>query len=89
MNTLDTDFGWLFVAISAIFTLGLTPQWASRFYPASPTFLVRLAAPMIFALLASACFMGVAIQALMVIVVCGLTQIMVSRGAGRKSKPNR
>lgn len=87
MDTLDAPFGWLFVAMAALFALGLIPRWAVRFYPASPPFLVRLAAPIIFAVLASACFLGLSVQALTVVVVCGLTLIFVSRWAGRKSKP--
>lgn len=86
MNTLDTDFGWLFAAMAAIFALGLTPQGARRFYPASPKLPGRLAAPVVFALLAAACFAGVAVEALSVVVVGGVTQIGVSRWHGRKSK---
>jgi hypothetical protein len=79
MNTPDTGFGWLFVAMAAIFALGLIPRWAVRYYPTSPPFLVRLAAPVIFAVLASACFLGLAVKAFAVLIVCGMILILIRR----------
>lgn len=87
MDTLNTPFGWMFVMLTAIFTLGLMPHFARRFYPTAPPFAVHLAAPVIFALLASACFLGLAMKALSVVVVLGMAQIVVSRLRGRKQPP--
>lgn len=86
MNTLDTQFGWLFAAIAAIFAFGLIPRWTVHFYPTAPPFLVRLAAPIIFAVLATACFMGLAVKALSLVIICGMILIAISRWVGRKSK---
>lgn len=87
MNTLDTPFGWMFAALAALFTLGSTAPFARRFYPSAPSFLRRLAAPVIFALLAVACFRGAALPALSFVVILGAVQIVVSRRIGRKPRP--
>ena len=87
MNTLDTPLGWMFVALAAIFTLGIAPPFARRFYPGSPNFVRRLAAPVIFALLAAACFQGMALPALSLVVILGTALIAVSRRIGRKTPP--
>ena len=87
MNTPDTQLGWMFVAMAAIFALGLIPRWAVRFYPTAPPFLVRLAAPVLFAVVASACFRGLAVKALALVIICGMTLIFISRRGARKSKP--
>lgn len=88
MNALHTQFGWMFTAIAAIFALGLAPRFARHFYPASPNFLVRLAAPVSLATLGTACFMGMAIQALVAVVAVGVTLILISRGNGREQRPD-
>jgi hypothetical protein len=72
-------FAWMFAGIAVIFAFGLLPKLASRFYPASPAFRVRLAAPIIFALLAVACALGIAIQTLSAITIAGLTLIIGRR----------
>lgn len=87
MNTLDMGLGWMFAAIAALFTLGLMPLFARRFYPDSSGLLRRLAAPVIFLLLAVACFTGMALQALSLVVVFGLALIAMSRRKSRKSPP--
>lgn len=87
MDTLNTPFGWTFIIVAAIFTLGLMPRFARRFYPTAPRFLVRLAAPVIFALLATACFLGLALKALSIVVILGMAQIIVSQWRGRKQPP--
>ncbi len=84
MNTPDTQFGWMFVAIAALFTLGLIPRFARRFYPGSPSLLRRLAAPVIFLLLAAACFAGMALPSLSLVVLLGTAMIAVTRRKGRR-----
>ena len=87
MNTLETGFGWMFAAIAALFTLGLMPLFARRYYPGPTSLPGRLAAPMIFALLSVACFAGMALQALSLVAVLGVALIAVSRRNGRKPPP--
>lgn len=70
-----TALAWMFVTIAAIFALGLTPHFARRFYPDMPHFRRRLAAPIIFGLLAAACFTGLAVPALALTAALGLTQV--------------
>ena len=87
MNTLDTPLGWMFVALAAIFTLGLAAPFARRFYPSSPNLLRRLAAPVIFSLLAVACFRGGALPALVVVVIVGVGLIAIRRRSNQKPSP--
>ena len=61
---MSTDYflklmGWNFLLIAVVFALGLATPFARRFYPSSPSFVRRLAAPIIFIVLAVACFAGV------------------------------
>ena len=81
---MDTTFGWMFVGLAALFSLGIVPRGAGRFYPTRPGVRVRLAAPVIFGLLAVACFMGVGLPALSTVAVLGVAQILVSRRANRR-----
>ena len=75
MNTLWIALGWMFVALAAIYALGVAEPLARRFYPGSPGLLARLGAPLIFAGLAAACFQHFAIPALISIVTLGMVQI--------------
>jgi hypothetical protein len=89
MNTeLNNILGWMFVLLATIFSLGLTKLFAKRFYPASPGFSRRLAAPLIFGVLALACFMGTSFLALTLVVLLGSTQVVIShlkhRNASRR-----
>lgn len=77
----------MFVLLAAIFALGLTPRFAQRFYPDAPGFLRRLAAPILFALLAAVCFLGEALLALGVTAALGIVLICFSRWKTRKSTP--
>ena len=78
--------GWGFLLIAAIFSLGLARPFARRFYPGSPGFIPRLAAPVIFALLAAACFAGVGMLVFVLTATLGLTQIVVSRSRRRGTR---
>ena len=86
MNTLWITFGWMFVTLAAIYALGVAEPLARRFYPGSPGFLARLAAPLIFAVLAAACFLHVAVPALIVTVALGTVQIARSRWLRRRTR---
>jgi hypothetical protein len=83
---LNNIFGWMFVALAAIFLPGLTKLFAKYFYPASPGFSRRMAAPLIFSALALACFMGISFPALTLVVLLGLAQIIVSRLKRRNAR---
>jgi hypothetical protein len=77
-----TALGYLFVLVTALFALGLAPRLAPLFYPdyfAEPGLLRRLAAPVLFALLALSCFIGWGLQAFILTAVLGMAQIIVSR----------
>ena len=89
MHTLDTPFGWMFTAITALFALGLTARFAPHFYPKSPGFVVRLAAPTIFALLAAACFHSLALPTLAAVTALGLIQITVAWRGKRTAKTQK
>jgi hypothetical protein len=78
-------FGWCMVAVASIFALGLVPRLASRFYRGSPGFARRLAAPVIFSVLAAACFLGIGGELLILVAVLGLTQIIMSRRRKRRA----
>ncbi|BDI30714.1 hypothetical protein CCAX7_27650 [Capsulimonas corticalis] len=75
MDTLNIAFAGMFAALAAIFALGLTPQFSRRFYPESPGFFARLAAPVIFALLAMGSYWRMAIPSLVTIAVLGAIQM--------------
>ena len=86
MNTLHTQLGWMFAALAALFALGLAPRLAPRFYSAAPSAPRRLAAPVLFAALAVACFLGAAVQALSAVVIAGMPLIVSRRWEGRKHR---
>ncbi len=71
-----TTMGWMFVFMAAFFALGLLPQLAKRFYPDSARFRLRLAAPIIFGLMATACFIGLALPAMVLTVALGLPLVV-------------
>ncbi|HEX4612821.1 MAG TPA: hypothetical protein VH092_31795 [Urbifossiella sp.] len=73
--------GWTFLGLTALFSLGLVPRLASRFYPTRPVLLVRLAAPVIFSVLAAACFAGLAFPAVCVVAAVGTALIVRRRSA--------
>ena len=83
---MDATFGWMFVGLAALFSLGVVPRWAGRFYPTKPGLRVRLAAPVIFGLLAAACFVGAGFLALGTVVVLGGVQVLVNRRAQRRCR---
>ncbi|VTR94125.1 unnamed protein product [Gemmata massiliana] len=87
METFFVQSGWCFVALAAIFGLGLIPRLAPRFYPSSPGPLVRLVAPLIFAALGAACFIGFGLEALVSIALLGSVPVIVHRWRRRKTGP--
>jgi hypothetical protein len=79
--------GWMFVALAGIFALGMAKPFARYYYPGLPGFPRRLAAPLIFGILAAACFMGIGRAALIFVVLLGLTLAVIGRWRGRNDKP--
>ncbi len=78
--------GWTFMLIACLFALGLATPIARHFYPDSPKFRHRLAAPLIFGALAVACFIGFGRAALFLVALLGLSLIAVSRWRRRSAK---
>jgi hypothetical protein len=78
--------GRMFVLLSVVFAMGLIKPFVRHFYPASPGFPRRLAAPIIFVVLAMACFKGLGSVALILVVLSGLTQIIISRRRRRNAR---
>jgi hypothetical protein len=76
---MDTPFGWMFLGLAVIFSLGLISRLAGKFYPSRPRLLVRLAAPVIFAFIAAACFVGLTMYVLSAVAVLGLVLIVLTR----------
>ena len=70
---------WLFTALALGSLLGLTPRFRARIYPENPNTLACAAAPVLFSLLAVACFAGLALPALGFVAVAGLVLIAISR----------
>ena len=79
--------GWMFVALTAIFALGIAGPLARQYYPGPSTLPRRLAAPLIFNILAMACFMGFGQAALIFTVLLGLTLVVSRRWRLRNDKP--
>ena len=80
-------FGWMFVALAGIFALGVARPFARYYYPVLPSFPRRLAAPLIFGILAAACFMGIGRAALIFVALFGLTLAVIRRWRCRNDKP--
>ncbi len=85
---MDTRLGWTFLGVALLFSLGLLPRLAARFYPGRPSVLIRLAAPVIFASLSAACFCGFAMPVLAALAVVGSVFVVLSRRRA-KSRPVR
>jgi hypothetical protein len=83
---MDTPLGWMFLGIATLLSLGLAPRLAGRFYPTRPRFVTRLAAPVIFGVLAALCFAGFATPALYVVAVAGIA-LIVYRRRGKLAPP--
>ena len=79
--------GWMFVALAAIFALGLAGPLVRHYYPGPSTLPRRMAAPLIFSILAAACFTGIGLAALIFFVLLGLTLMIVRRWRLRNDKP--
>jgi hypothetical protein len=79
MNGFFTPLGRMFLCLALGSLLGLLPAFAHRFYPGRPGVLRRCAAPVIFACLAIACFLGAGLPALLAVVLAGTALIAVSR----------
>jgi hypothetical protein len=71
MNFLNVPLGWMFLSIAALFAFGVSPRFARRFYPEGPGLPARLAAPALFTALSVACFLGMALPALVTTVALG------------------
>ncbi len=79
MNNFFTPLGWMFLAMSLLFMMGLLNPFAHRFYPGKAGVVARSAAPVIFACLAIACFKGAGLQALLALAIAGMVQITLNR----------
>ncbi|QJX00735.1 hypothetical protein [Frigoriglobus tundricola] len=75
---MDTQLGWTFTGIAALFSLGLVPGLAARFYPTRPGFFTRFAVPVIFAVMATASFAGFSTPVLVTVAVLG-TAVIITR----------
>ena len=75
--------GWCFLAIAGLFLLGLTPRFAPRFYPDASGVVARAAAPVLFALLAAACFGGWGQPALVTTTLVGAALCVLQRRRDR------
>lgn len=82
-------FGWCLLALALIFLMGLLPPIARRFYPEQPHFRLRLAAPVIFAVLASACFAEIGLAAMILTITIGIALIGYNRFTLRKESNER
>lgn len=80
------QFGWTLALIAAVFALGLTAPFARRFYPGSPGFRRRLAAPLIFGAWAVACCIGFGRVALFLVAFLGLILIAITRWRHHREK---
>jgi len=78
--------GWTLVLVAAIFTLGLASPFARHFYPGSPGLLHRLAAPLIFGVLAGTCFLGMGHEVLALTVLIGVPLIVADRWKHRSDR---
>jgi len=72
-------FGWCLLALALLFLMGLLPPIARRFYPERPNFRLRMAAPVIFAVLACACFAGIGLAAMILTITIGMALIGYNR----------
>ena len=72
-------FGAILFAVAALFTPGVLPRFAPRFYPGNPALGRRLAAPLLFAALGAACFTGAGPGAMIAAAMLGTTQAGIAR----------
>ena len=79
MTTLSLPLGWVFVALSVIFGLGVVPRWARYFYPVPPSLRTRLIAPMLFLGIAAFCLGGAGLKALCLVAGAGVVLVAVNR----------
>lgn len=79
MDAFYSSLAWLFTALSLGGLLGLTPRFRAKIYPENPNALLCAAAPVLFSLLAVACFCGLGLAALSVVAVGGLALIAIAR----------
>lgn len=79
--------GWMFVALATIFALGIIGPLTLRYYPGQTTLPHRLAAPVIFSVLAAACFAGIGKGALIFVASLGLALAIRRRWQLRNSRP--
>lgn len=70
--------GWLFTGMAALFAAGLLPRCGRWPYPDSAPLAAKLAAPVIFAGLALACFHGAAMMTMGGVAVVGIGLIIVA-----------
>lgn len=86
MDTLFYGLGGCFVGLALFFLLGLTKPFAQRFYPENPGVVRRAAAPVLFSLLAIACFRGNGLSAMLFVAVAGAVLITLHHRKVRREK---
>ena len=90
MHVFWNGLGWTLMGVAALFSLGISTRWAHYFYPEPLAPSRRAAAPVLFALLAVACFSGAGFPVLVMVAACGALQSMLARRALRRaSVPNQ
>ena len=79
MNHFFVPFGGCLLLIAGIFSLGLWNPIGRRLYPGAPSVPRRLAAPLVFAALATACFFGHGLEAMLLTTILGALLIRHNR----------
>ena len=74
MHMYWNSLGWTLLSLAAVFSLGAAPWGARCFYPKAPSLGRRLAAPILFLLLALACFAGIGFPVMVALAVVGGAQ---------------
>ena len=81
MDDFYVVFAWTFVAIYALFMLGLAPAIGRQIYPQfdSLSLATRAIAPLPFAIIAAGCFAGFGQPTLIAVIVVGIALIGLHR----------
>jgi len=75
----DRQLGWCFVAMAALFSLGIWPVLKTKVYPQAPGLGARMAVPAMFLILAQACFAGFGLWFMIFVILAGARLIYFRR----------